>query len=742
MAIVGDLAQTFFVDYKAVNSAKTINLTSIDLYFRTKPTTSSTSSGLANPGVTLYICETKLQEGLQVPDLQTPVAYGRSRREFSQINTSLNGATATNFTFTRTPLNTNKTYALVIKFDGFDTGFTLWRNKGNEGYDGIAGQEADAAAINLQDGTSTTVNQGSNSPNMTKGALDGYFFVLTSGLVATPQLDVDLKFKVNIATYSTSSNTTYSFVNRSYEMIPYVSTSLTGAFIGGEYVFANSTIPSGQTINISTTSANVVGTGTTFLTTYTANSLIVLKSGDTHAIRKITSITSDTQLVLDHKSPFTNASAQYVVGAIGKVDQFVPDSNMVILVGATSNATHNFIVNASSDTIVGVTSNTTATIDNNLDYPVEESKLAELGAFLVDEILPELRYTLPSGTTANTTVKFADINYDTSLVEYPVTMGGKKRFTYYPAFLYSRSDEISYGDGSVGTLNNNKSLNFNVTLSTDNKYSSPHIDEQDLNFFVYQRLINNTLVNEHTNRGNAIAKYISKRVQLAEGQDSEDMKVYAACYRPYGTDVDVYIKFYNEFDPEAFEDKNWTRLDKVTANTTYSSSENLNDFIEIEYAMPKFPIYDYEPATSGTLQSGVFEGTSACNVLTGTSGTVNTNIAPDDLVRIYNPLFPNTSLIAVVTASNTTTFTIDTTLQSANTRLNDFIRAGNEVEKVTYKHTAFKNVTANGVVRYYNSQMSAFDGYSSFAVKIILRGTTGSMVYPAVKDIRAIAVTV
>jgi len=741
-AIVGDLAQTFFIDSKAVNTAKNIFLTSIDLYFRNKPTTQSTSSGLANPGVTLYICETKLQDGIQVPDLFRPVAYGRSRKEFGSISTSLNGATATNFTFTRTPLNTNQTYALVIKFDGFDTGFSLWRNKGNEGYDGIEGQTDDAAAIGLTNNTSASVSRGSNSPNMTKGALDGYFFVLTSGAVATPQLDVDLKFKLNIGTFSTTSNTTYNIINRSYEMIPYVTTSLTGAFQGGEYVFANSTIPSGQTISVSTTSANVTGTGTTFLSTYTANSLIILKSGDDHAVRKIVSISNNSNLVLDYKSPFTNSSAQYVLGAIGKVDRFLPENSMAILVASTANATYNFISNASSDTIVGVTSNATAVIDNNLEYPVDQTQLAQLGAFVLDEFLPDLKYTIPPGTYANTTVKLANEDYDTSIQEYPVTPGKKKRFTYFPAFMYSRSDELAYGDGSVGTLVNGKSINFNVTLSTENRFSSPFIDEQDLNFFGYQRIINNTLVDEHTNSGQAIAKYISRRVELAPGQDSEDIRVYATAYRPYGTNIDVYVKFYNEFDPELFDEKSWTRLENVTPATTYSSTENLNDYIELEYQLPTLPIYEFEPLSTGVLQSGVFEGQNSNNVLVGTSGVVNTTIATSDLVRIYNPLFPNNSLISVVTASNTTTFTIDTTLSSANTRLNDFVRAGNLVEKVEFKNVAFKNFTANGVVRYYNSEMSAFDTYTSFAIKVIFRASTASLVYPHLKDIRAIALSV
>jgi hypothetical protein len=105
-------------------------------------------------------------------------------------------------------------------------------------------------------------------------------------------------------------------------------------------------------------------------------------------------------------------------------------------------------------------------------------------------------------------------------------------------------------------------------------------------------------------------------------------------------------------------------------------------------------------------------------------------------------LFPNNSLVAVVTASNTTTLSIDTTLLNANTRLAEFVTSGLKVEKVTYKNQAFNNYLANNVIRYYNSQMAAFDTYKTFAFKVVLTGDEGSSVYPCVDDIRGIAVSV
>jgi hypothetical protein len=83
--------------------------------------------------------------------------------------------------------------------------------------------------------------------------------------------------------------------------------------------------------------------------------------------------------------------------------------------------------------------------------------------------------------------------------------------------------------------------------------------------------------------GTAKARYISKKVVLADGQDAEDIKVYVAAYKPAGTDIYVFAKFWNSADSESFENKNWTQL--LTDNTLVSSKANINDFIEYQYSL-------------------------------------------------------------------------------------------------------------------------------------------------------------
>ena len=53
---------------------------------------------------------------------------------------------------------------------------------------------------------------------------------------------------------------------------------------------------------------------------------------------------------------------------------------------------------------------------------------------------------------------------------------------------------------------------------------------------------------------------------------------------------------------------------------------------------------------------------------------------------------------------------------------------------------AFNNGQNNNIVRYYNSALSQFDTYETFAIKIVLL-TSSRNVVPMIEDVRALGVT-
>lgn len=80
--------------------------------------------------------------------------------------------------------------------------------------------------------------------------------------------------------------------------------------------------------------------------------------------------------------------------------------------------------------------------------------------------------------------------------------------------------------------------------------------------------------------GPALARYISKTITLLDGFDAGDLRVYLTAVKPPGSNVNVYYKVRNSFDPNPIEDRNWVRMTQKTSQ--YSFSVNRNP-VEYEY---------------------------------------------------------------------------------------------------------------------------------------------------------------
>jgi len=63
--------------------------------------------------------------------------------------------------------------------------------------------------------------------------------------------------------------------------------------------------------------------------------------------------------------------------------------------------------------------------------------------------------------------------------------------------------------------------------------------------------------------GNAIARYVTRKITLANGFDSGDLRVYLEAIRPTGTDVVVYYKVLSATDTQNFVDLPWVKMNLV-----------------------------------------------------------------------------------------------------------------------------------------------------------------------------------
>lgn len=90
------------------------------------------------------------------------------------------------------------------------------------------------------------------------------------------------------------------------------------------------------------------------------------------------------------------------------------------------------------------------------------------------------------------------------------------------------------------------------------------------------------LVNAETDKsgGPAIARYISRTIELKDGYDAGDLRCFVTAVKPATANVQVYYKVRNKLDAEDIADKNWVKMVQATSVFNYSQAY---DPIEYEF---------------------------------------------------------------------------------------------------------------------------------------------------------------
>jgi|TARA_R110002124_G_C8903912_1_gene510044 hypothetical protein len=123
-------------------------------------------------------------------------------------------------------------------------------------------------------------------------------------------------------------------------------------------------------------------------------------------------------------------------------------------------------------------------------------------------------------------------------------------------------------------------------MKTNNSFVSPVIDlTRSFVTAVGNRLGSSVVGEDSKSGGAAVARYVSRIVTLAEGQDAEDINVFLDEYRPSTSNVRVYAKILNGSDTETFGDKSWIELTK-SSKELYSSVDSPEEFVETYYTFP------------------------------------------------------------------------------------------------------------------------------------------------------------
>ena len=117
-----------------------------------------------------------------------------------------------------------------------------------------------------------------------------------------------------------------------------------------------------------------------------------------------------------------------------------------------------------------------------------------------------------------------------------------------------------------------------------NKHISPMIDTARNSVITIANNINDLSTNEENAfGGDAIARYITRRVTLKDGFDATGINVFMNANRQSGTSIKVYYKVLSQFDTDIFEDRTWTLMKEKTNSTAVSASEDLNEFLQLQF---------------------------------------------------------------------------------------------------------------------------------------------------------------
>lgn len=699
------MVQSFYADPEIVNNSGEVSITSVDLYFKNKPSQTKNVSGKANPGVIVRICEVVNDE----PVLSRVYAGYTSRKSYDEIYSFSDASTATTFGFVKPlKLKTGRSYGIIISFE--DPGFEVWINKAG---DKILGTNNPSAGSNL--------------------VKDGKLFYRTNASTFNEQAGSDLKFSLNCAQY-VSNTVSEVYTNRDFEFFSI--TAPTGRFRGGEWAYQTVANATGNVAFTKGTSY-IIGTGTAFESTVVAGDRLVLWSNTTYKqVVPVLNVVNNTYLETQIKIAHSNTQSKYMLPPSGIVQYYSPRTNKLYLKDSNANSSLRF--QANSNLVYSEDYGATATI-------------ASIDNYTVDRIRVKSDVTMPPSGAVNTGItftKFDGVNYTfnfSDILNFDLNKPQMTNITKFDAFMISRSLEVLNSSLHTNTdlLIDKKSIivntAININLSNNELYQSPTINQGDMDMFVIQNEISNTYTTTDANTviidtevagsGLAIARHIGTKVAFANNRFAEDVRVYMTAYRPANTEIKVYARVHNSADPEAFDDKSWSPLQYKENETRYSSSDDAGDFVEYTLGLPQYS------DSANTLPGTFTISSNTSNTLSAAGVTPSTYVAVNDVVKLYNPLIPEDYIVGVVTVANTTVIQLGQAVGN-----NNVVGAGFKVDRLKYYHTAFNNVTNDNVARYYNSSLVEFDKFNTMQVKIVMLSDTTYRV-PKIDQIQVIGVS-
>ena len=531
------LAQSFYVSGCPFGCF----LTKLDLYFRTKGTSS----------ITVQIREmVNGYPGTKV------VPFGEVVLDASSINVSEDASTATQITFPSPVLVQNNTeYCFVVVPSGNDPGYNLWVSE--------LGQN--------QIGTTNRVTEQGNV---------GVLFTSSNNRTWNAKQAEDMKFKLYRADFDTTVTANVQLSHTNVDWLDFDGAiwddNESPGFSAGDSIHSfTETITAGSGYTTGTYFVPITGgtnsnDGVLQLTvsggSITAVDVVDPGTGYTSASVSLAAVYSDSTLTTNVTTTFNTGGTatggavalDVSYGVVAEYNDLYDVCKVVVLAGTFSDSGNNAIVGSGNNfaTIQSVQNKTFNTIETNIGF--------------LDFTPCKVRwgYT-PTASSGASVVGTAG---------YPLTFATPEDTNVeYAVYSYSNEDATFSGD---------KSLTVSVGFNTQTSTVSPVIDTRKLSIIAVGNDINNTSTDEtNASNGSAISRYISRRVNLDfAGEDyAEDLNVYLSNNIPAGTSVEVYAKLLNVADDTDFNDLGWTQLEQISGPVDPTA---ISGFAEYLYSIP------------------------------------------------------------------------------------------------------------------------------------------------------------
>lgn len=469
--------------------------------------------------------------------------YSKTELHAANVNVSDDGSVATTFKFSSPVyVENNQEYAIVVKPIGNNSNTTIWTAKLGE---------RDIATDNV-------VNVAPYS---------GVLYISSNDRIWTPVQDEDMKFNLYRAEF-TSTKGSVTLSNDDYEFVELM--DITNNFFKGELVELETRL---KVVSVTTSlSRGSVITGQTSGATAVISSSS--QSGDTVFVNTVEGIFLNSEIC--NISVDGNILGTFVisniVSPVAELEFF--DGKIAYLKG-----TGNSVVNLGS-VIRGKMSGATGTVEK-----------------IINPLMNTIQFQPSYLSFSNT-----NINWSYKGTSSSGMVDGGSAFVNVKDNTDLEDEKMVI---SFSSENGTKSVSFIGEVETYNNFISPVIDTKKSNLIFVKNIINNDMTDENKDEGGkALARYITKKVTLAEDQDAEDLIVYIGGYRPPATSIKVFYKVLHAEDSSLFNSIKWEEMEE-TSKMAYSSKADKYDMKEMKFGIPSDKLTGANGEVQYTNESGI-----------------------------------------------------------------------------------------------------------------------------------------